>query len=180
MPSPIEGDTMQTLSRDFRYALRQLRKSPGFAGTVVLTLALGIGATTAIFSCVYGLLLKSLPFRDEGSIVSLAATNSGVKGGIEATYPDYLDWSTQQKSFDQVAAYSVINPTTVSLLVNGRPEQLRRVLASGNLFSLLGVSPLAGRLFDQQDDSPGKDHVAVLSASAWGAYFGRDPNAIGR
>jgi len=95
---------MQTLLRDFRYALRQLRRAPGFAVTVVLTLALGIGATTAIFSCVYSLLLKSLPFRDEGSIVALAETNSGVKGGLEATYPDYLDWRAQQKSFDQVAA----------------------------------------------------------------------------
>lgn len=171
---------MQTQLRDLRYALRQLRRSPGFAATVIVTLALGIGATTAIFSCVYGLMLKSLPFRDESSIVSLAETNSGVKGGIEATFPDYLDWRAQQKSFDQVAAYSIINPTTVSLLVNGRPEQLRRVLASGNFFSLLGVSPLAGRLFDQQDDSPGKDHVAVLSASAWAAYFGRDRNVIGR
>jgi predicted permease len=171
---------MHTVLRDFRYALRQLRRSRGFAITVVLTLALGIGATTAIFSCVYGLLLKSLPFRDEGRIVSLAETNSGVKGGVEATYPDYVDWRMQQRSFDQIAAYSVVNPTTVSLLANGHPEQLRRVLASGNFFSLLGVTPLTGRLFDQQDDSPGKDHVAVLSASAWGAFFGRDPNAIGR
>jgi len=166
--------------RNLRYALRQLRRAPGFVATVVITLALGIGATTAIFSCVYGLLLKSLPFRDEAEIISLAETNSGVKGGIEATYPDYLDWRAQQKSFDEVGAYSVINPTTVSLLVNGRPEQLRRVLASGNFFSLLGVSPLAGRLFDRQDDSPGKDHVAVLSASAWATYFGRDSGAIGR
>jgi len=171
---------MPTLLRDLRYAARQLRRSPGFATTVVLTLALGIGVTTAIFSCVYGLMLKSLPFRDESSIVAIAETNSGVKGGIEATYPDYLDWRAQQKSFEQVAAYSVINPTTVSLLADGRPEQLRRVLASGNFFSLLGVSPLVGRLFDQQDDSPGKDHVAVLSASAWASYFGRDPNAVGR
>ena len=171
---------MQTLLRDLRYAARQLRKSPGFAATVVLTLALGIGATTAIFSCVYGLLLKSLPFRDERSIVSLAEINSQVTGGIEATYPDYRDWRAQQTSFSQVAAYSTINPTTVSLLVGGRPEQLRRVLASGNFFSLLGVSPLAGRLLDEHDDAPGKDHVAVISASAWAAYFGRDPDAIGR
>ena len=171
---------MHTLFRDLRYAIRQLRRAPAFAATVILTFALGIGATTAIFSCVYGLLLKSLPFRDEGSIVTLAEINSGVKGGLEATYPDYLDWRAQQKSFDQIAAYSVINPTTVSLLVNGHPEQLRRVLASANFFSLLGVSPLAGRLFDQQDDNPGKDHVAVISASAWAACFGRDSSAIGR
>jgi predicted permease len=171
---------MQTLLRDLRYATRQMRNSPGFAATVILTLALGIGATTAIFSCVYGLLLKSLPFRDEGSIIALAEVSSQVTGGIEATYPDYRDWRAQQKSFSQVAAYSTINPTTVSLLVDGRPEQLRRVLASGNFFSLLGVSPLAGRLLNEQDDTPGKDHVAVLSASAWATYFGRDLNVIGR
>jgi predicted permease len=171
---------MQTLLRDLRYATRQLRNSPGFAATVVVTLALGIGATTAIFSCVYGLLLKSLPFRDEGSIISLAEVSSQVTSGIEATYPDYRDWRAQQKSFSQVAAYSTINPTTVSLLVDGHPEQLRRVLATGNFFSLLGVSPLAGRLLNEQDDTPGKDHVAVLSASAWASYFGRDLDAIGR
>ena len=171
---------MQILLHDLRYAARQLQKSPGFAVTVILTLALGIGATTAIFSCVYGLLLKSLPFRDERSILALSETNARVKGGIEATYPDYLDWRRQQTGFSQIAAYSTINPTTVSLLVDGHPEQLRRVLASGNFFSLLGVSPLAGRLFDEQDDSPGKNHVAVLSASAWSAYFGRDTKAIGR
>ena len=171
---------MQSLLRDLRYAARQLRKSPGFTITVVLTLALGIGATTAIFSCVYGLLLKSLPFQDERSIVAIETVNANVKGGIEATYPDYLDWRRQQTSFSQVAAYSVVNPSNVSLLADGRPEPLRRVLASGNFFSLLGVSPLAGRLFVQQDDTPGNDHVAVLSASAWLACFGRDPQAIGR
>lgn len=171
---------MPNLSRDLRYATRQLRKSPGFTITVVLTLALGIGATTAIFSCVYGLLLKSLPFQDERSIIAIFENYPRMKSGIEATYPDYLDWRRQQTSFSQIAAYSTINPTTVSILVGDRPEQLRRVLASGNFFSLLGVSPLAGRLFDEQDNLPGKDQVAVLSSSAWSAYFGRDPNCIGR
>lgn len=171
---------MQNLLRDIRYAVRQLRKSPGFAITVILTLALGIGATTAIFSCVYGLLLKSLPFQDERSIIAISDINSGVKGGFEATFPDYLDWRRQQTSFSQVAAYSTINPSSVSLLFDGRPEQVHRVLASGNFFSVLGVAPLAGRLFDEQDDFPGKDHVAVLSASAWQTYFGRDPRAVGR
>jgi len=127
---------MQTLLRDLRYALRQLRRAPGFATTVVLTLALGIGATTAIFSCVYGLLIKSLPFRDENSIVTLAEINSGVKGGLEATYPDFLDWRAQQKSFDQVAAYTTINPSSVSLVLDGKPAQVHRVLASGNFLLL--------------------------------------------
>lgn len=171
---------MQNLLRDLRYAARQLRQSPGFAITVVLTLALGIGATTAIFSCVYGLLLKSLPFQDESRITAISEIHPQVKGGIEATYPDYLDWRRQQTSFSQVAAYSTINPSSISLLLDGQPEQLHRVLASGNFFSLLGVSPLVGRLFDEQDDTPGKNRVAVLSASTWQTYFGRNPGAIGR
>ena len=162
---------MQTLLRDLRYAARQLRKSPGFAITVILTLALGIGATTAIFSCVYGLLLKSLPFQDERSIITISETNSQVKGGHEATYLDYLDWRKQQTSFSQVAAYTTINPSSVSLVLDGKPAQVHRVLASGNFFSLLGVSPLAGRLFNDQDDVTGKDHVAVLSASAWASLL---------
>jgi predicted permease len=171
---------MQTLLRDLGYAARQLRKSPGFTVTAVLTLALAVGATTAIFSCVYGLLLKTLPFRDAGSIVALSETHPQVQNGIEATYPDYEDWKSQQSSFSQLAAYSTLNPDTVSLVVDGHSEQVHRVIVSGNFFSLLGISPLIGRMINEQDDAPANDHVAVLSASAWDRYFGRDPGVLGR
>jgi hypothetical protein len=110
---------MQNLLRDLRYAARQLRKSPGFTVTAVLTLALGVGATTAIFSCVYGLLLKSLPFADADRIVAMSETHPQIKGGIVATYPDYEAWRKQQTSFSQVAAYSTLNPATVSLVMDG-------------------------------------------------------------
>ena len=171
---------MQTLLRDLRYAVRQLRKSPGFTVTAVLTLALGVGATTAIFSCVYGLLLKSLPFRDASSIVALSETHPQVQNGIEATYPDYEDWKSQQSGFSQIAAYSTLNPDTVSLVMDGHSEQVHRVIVSGNFFSLLGISPLIGRLINELDDTPANDHVAVLSASVWDRYFGRDPGVLGR
>ena len=164
---------------DLRYAARQLRKSPGFTVTAVLTLALGVGATTAIFSCVNGLLLKSLPFEDAGRIVSIGATNPKVAGGFEATYQDYLDWRRQQTSFGQVAAYSVVNPDTVSLVMDGRAEQVHQVLASGNFFSVLGVRALTGRLLDEQDDQEGHDHVAVLSAPAWQRLFGNNAGIVG-
>src|SRR5277367_3384804 len=104
---------MRNLLLELRYALRQLRKSPGFTIAVVLTLALGVGATTAIFSAVYGLLLKSLPFEDAGRIVSIASTHAQVVGGVEATFPDYRDWQKQQSSFSEIAGFTVRNPDTV-------------------------------------------------------------------
>jgi predicted permease len=178
--SPVRPEPMSILLRDLRYALRQLRNSPGFTIASVLTLALGVGATTAIFSVVYGLLLASLPFHDAGRIVSIGETHPQVPGSIVATFSDYQEWQEQQKSFTEIAAYSTLNPATVSLAANGHTEQVHRVLASGNLFSLLGVSPLLGRTLSKQDERPGSDHVAVLSAAAWERYFGRDPGAIGR
>ena len=140
------GQAMQTFFRDIHYAARKLRRSPAFTATVVMTLALGIGATAAIFSCVYALLLKSLPFADAGRIVALSENHPQIPGGIEATYPDYEDWKAQQHSFTQIAAYSTLNPETVSMVADGRAQQVRRVLASGNLFSLLGINPTIGRV----------------------------------
>ncbi|HZD76542.1 MAG TPA: ABC transporter permease [Acidobacteriaceae bacterium] len=171
---------MSTLLRDLRYATRQLRNSSGFTVAAVLTLALGVGATTAIFSVVYGLLLASLPFHDAGRLVSIGESHPQVPGSIVATYPDYQDWKTQQQSFTEIAAYSDLNPATVSLAMQGHAEQVHRVLASGNLFSLLGVSPLIGRTLNERDEKPGSDHVAVLSSGAWERYFGRDPSVVGR
>lgn len=166
--------------RNFHYAARQLRQSPAFTLTAVLTLALGIGATTAIFSAVYGLLLQSLPFRDAGRLVTVAETYAQIAGPIEATYPDFLDWQTEQRSFTQIAAWSTINPATVSVHFNGHAEQLHRVLASGNFFSVLGLSAQLGRTLTPQDELAGSDHVAVLSDAAWQKYFGRDVAILGR
>ena len=171
---------MQSMLWNLRYAVRQLRRAPGFAVTAVLTLALGVGATTAIFSAVYGLLLKSLPFADAGRIVAVAETHAQIAGGIEATYPDYEDWRVQQRSFSKIAAYSTLNPTTVSMVLNGQATQVHRVLASGDFFSVLGVTALMGRTLAAQDDRAGSDAVAVLSAEAWRRYFGGDAHVVGR
>lgn len=171
---------MRAFLCDLRYALRQLRNAPGFTIAAILTLALGIGSTAAIFSVVYGLLLASLPFHDAAQLVIVGETFPQVPGSTIATFQDYLDWKAQQKSFTEIAAYSTLNPDTVSLVVNGHADQIHRVLASGNLFSLLGVSPLIGRTLNLQDEKASSDHVAVLSANAWERYFGRDPRVIGR
>jgi predicted permease len=180
MPSYLKEDqAMQTFFRDIRYAARSLRRSPVFTATVVLTLALGVGATAAIFSCVYALLLQSLPFVDSDRIVALSETHPQIAGGIEATYPDYEDWRARQHSFTEIAAYSTLNPETVSLVTDGHAQQVHRVLVSGRFFSLLGITPVIGRVIGEEDDKPGSDHVALLSASAWDRYFGRDPGVVG-
>jgi predicted permease len=171
---------MTTILRDIAYAARQLRRAPGFAFAAIVTMALGIGANTAIFSVVYGLLLESLPFRDAGRIVSVLETHPRVPGALEATYPDYQDWRAQQTSFEQLAAYSVVSPDTVSLRLSDGAEQVHRVLASGNFFSVLGVEPMLGRLLNQQDDHGEGNHVAVLSNAAWQRYFGGDRGIVGR
>ena len=171
---------MQSFLRDIRYATRNLRRSPGFTVTAVSTLALGVGATAAIFSCIYALLLQSLPFPEAGSVFTLWEVHPQIPGGIEATYPDYEDWRAQQHSFEQIAAYSTLNPETVSLVMNGQAEPVHRVLVSGNFFSLLGITAQLGRVISEQDDKTGTDSVALLSASAWERYFGKDPGALGR
>jgi predicted permease len=172
--------TLESIGMDVRYAVRRLAKSPGFSITAILTLALGIGATTAIFSCAYALLLRSLPFQQADRIVTINETHPQVAGGGEVTFPDYVDWRSQQSSFEQLAGYSIVSPETVSLAWDGHAEQVHRVLASSSLFSLLGVTPSLGRTFVEQDDNPNANHVVVISAEAWQRYFGTDRTIIGR
>jgi predicted permease len=172
--------TLQSIGMDLRYAFRRLTKSPGFAVTAILTFALGIGATTAIFSAAYALLLRSLPFQHADRIIGIFETHPQIVGGAEVNFLDYQDWRRQQTSFEQVAAYSGASSDTMSLVMQDHGEQVHTVLASGNLFSLLGVAPLMGRTFVEQDDTPNANHVVVLSADAWQRYFGGDHGILGR
>jgi predicted permease len=172
--------TLQSIGMDLRYAFRRLTKSPGFALTAILTFALGIGATTAIFSAAYAVLLRSLPFQHADRIIGVYETHPQIVGGAEVNFLDYQDWRRQQTSFEQVAAYSVTSPDTMSLVMRDHGEQVHTVLASSNLFSLLGVAPLLGRTFVDQDDTPNANHVVVLSADAWQRYFGGDHDILSR
>jgi predicted permease len=176
--------TLESIGMDFRYAFRRLTKSPGFTVTAILTFALGIGATTAIFSAAYALLLRSLPFQHADRIIGVYETHPQIVGGAEVNFLDYQDWRRQQTSFEQVAAYSVagsdVGSDTMSLVMGDHGEQVHTVLASSNLFSLLGVAPLIGRTFVEQDDTPNANHVVVLSAEAWQRYFGGDHGILGR
>jgi predicted permease len=172
--------TLESIAMDLRYAFRRLTQSPGFAIAAILTFALGIGATTAIFSAAYALLLRSLPFQHADRIIGVYETHPQIVGGAEVNFLDYQDWRKQQTSFEQMAAYSGATADTMSLVVGDHGEQVHTVLASANLFSLLGVAPLMGRTFVQQDDNPNANHVVVLSAEAWQRYFGGDHGILGR
>jgi predicted permease len=168
----------EQFAQDLRYALRQLRKSPGFTLTAVLSLALGIGANTAIFTVVNGVLLQPLPFPEPDSLVQIWETKPSqgyfrnVVNGL-----NFLDWRERTRSFDGIAA---VDGGTTNLTGLGDPVALPGMGVSPNFFSILGVSPGLGRSFVPEDGLPGHEQVAVLSFGLWQSRFGGDPGVIGR
>ncbi len=171
--------TIESLSQDLRFALRTLARSPGFTAAAVLTLAVGIGATTAIASVVYGLLLRSLPFRDAGRLAVIEDLHPQA-GAIDVPYPDYVDWRTQATSFSGLAAYSFSGYKDAALTVDGQPEEVRATLVAADLFPLLGVRPALGRNFLPDEEVPGHDRVALLGHELWQRRFHGDPGVVGR
>lgn len=170
---------MHWLLQDLRYALRQLRKSPGFTLVAVLTLSLGIGANTAIASAVYALLLRSLPFQDAGQLVLIKETHPQA-GIVSASYQDFLDWRAQSKSFESIAAYSDQHRGFAQLVIDGQAQPVRAAFASADLFPTLGIQPELGRGFLTAEDSDSGIHVAVISHRLWESRFALDPSVIGR
>src|SRR5262245_4727437 len=166
---------MQTLFQDLRYGARTLLKNPGFTFVAIITLSLGIGANTAIFSVVNGALLRPLPFPEPERLVALWETR-GDASDDTVSYPDFADWRAQQSVFERMAVY---RDNTLTLTGETRPAVLRAVTASADLFPLLGAKPLLGRMFLTEEDKPG-NLVALLSHDAWRKYFNADPNIGGR
>ena len=167
---------MTGLAQDIRYALRQLHKSPGFATVTVVTLALGIGANTAIFSVVNAVLLNPLPFRDANRIVSMfEETQNFPKGSI--SYPNFLDWQRDNRSFEAMAAY---RGTDGSITGVGQPENVRAQRVSANFFPILGVNPILGRNFTSEEDRRGASPTALISEGLWKRKFASDRNVIGQ
>ena len=165
---------------DLKFAFRQLLKNPGFTAGAVLTLALGIGANTAIFSVVNAVLLKALPYREPERIVMLWTDNPSLNLGfheLPPTPPDLLDWRNQAQSFEQIAAFRT-RPADLS--EEGDPERVGGVQVTANFFSLLGAQPTLGRVFSTDEEQPGKDKVAIISRSLWQRRFGADANIIGQ
>ncbi len=158
--------------QDARYALRSLRKSPGFVFTAILTLALGIGANTAIFSMVSGVLLRPLPYADPDRLVQLN-TFDVRNGAGPVSYPDLEDWRRRSKAFDGMVAYGNISKDLQGI---ENPERIAAVRAEPGLFHLLGVQPILGRTF-RADDPP---NVVVVSAGFWKSRLGSNASRIGR
>jgi len=172
---------MEVLSQDLRYAARTLRRSPGFAVLVTLTLALGIGANTAIFSVFDAVVLQPLPYPEPSRLVLLVG-NVRREGGVQqrrgASRPDYADWRDQSRSFDAMAMYE--GDPFILHTADGS-EQLRGEFVAQPYFELLGVRPVLGRTFRPEEDAvPQRDAVVVLSSGLWQRRFGGDPGIVGR
>ncbi len=167
---------MHTLIEDVRYGLRSLRKNPGFTAVALLTLALGIGANTAVFSIVNGVLLNALPFHDPDKLVVLFESKPHFKKG-SISYPNFLDWRRDNRAFTSIAAY---RPDSFSLTGTGEAEQVRAEMLSADFFSIMGVRLLLGRTFTAEEDQLGSGRVALISSGFWRRKFGSSPDALGR
>jgi putative ABC transport system permease protein len=163
---------------DLRYALRLLRKSRLFTLTVVLTVAIGIGGTTAIFSVVNAVLVRPLPFTDPDRLMQVAEKNDSLRlPAFGASALNYLSWKEQTHTFDQLGA---IQFSTYTLSGHGDPETYTGNAISPSLIPLLGLHPIVGRAFTDADSAPGAAPVALISETLWRRRFGGDPSAIGR
>jgi putative ABC transport system permease protein len=169
---------MDALLQDFRYALRQLRKNPGFTAVAVVTLALGIGANTAMFSVIDAVLLRPLPFHNPDRLVAVKTTEPGRRDDIGVSYPAFLDWRSRNHVFEGLSAFRQDDFT-----LTGRAEAIHVTggVVSANMFSLLGVAPTLGRGFITEEDMPvSTGSPVILSHSLWQERFGSDPNVLGK
>ncbi|HEY9402426.1 MAG TPA: ABC transporter permease [Pyrinomonadaceae bacterium] len=171
---------LTTLWQDISYGVRQLHKNSGFTAVAVLTLALGIGANTAIFSIINSILLRPLPFKDPDRLVLVWQTNPNVMDTAPTSYANMMDWKEQNRVFEDMAAWASYPTTKFSLIGTGDPEQIQYALGSANLFGLLGVTPAIGRAFTAEEDKPGGEKVVMLSHALWQRRFGGDKTIIGK
>src|SRR5215813_115968 len=154
---------MDTLLQDIRYGFRMLFKAPAFVAIAALTLALGIGANTALFSIVSGVLLSPLPFPQADQLFALFSHTRDFSTS-SISYPNFLDWVRNNRSFSDLAAF---RQDSFELTGMGEPERLRTEMVSANFFPLLGVDPVIGRQFHSEEDQIGAAPVALISAGLW-------------
>jgi len=166
---------------DLRFAFRQLLKNPGFTAVAVLTLALGIGACTAMFSLVHAVLLRPLPFRDADRLVWIENVGSGGLSARTTRVDSFLEWRAQNASFEELAAYfAFFDYSRYTLIGSGEPRRLRGVGISKNFLDVLGVRPLLGRGFTDAECVWNGRKAAILSHAFWRQNFASDPKVVGR
>ena len=168
---------MDSLLKDMRYAMRSLLRRPGFTAIAVITLALGIGANTAIFSVVQSVLLQPLPYPDSERLVALRQSNIPSQPDTQIAPGNFLEWQRQSTSFASLAAYRTVS---YNLTGDGTPERLLAGRVSSGLFKLLGAQPVLGRVFLAEEDQPGREKVVLISEDLWQRRFGADANVVGK
>ncbi|HXX24670.1 MAG TPA: ABC transporter permease [Terriglobia bacterium] len=168
---------LENVWQDLGYGLRQFRRSPGFTAVAVLTLALGIGANTAIFTVIDAVLLRPLPYPDPGRVVWV--TEFMPQSGRDTVLtPEYAAWEKEEKVFDRFGAFSLTRGA--NLTGGAHPERILAGHVTQSFFPVLGIEPALGRAFLPGEERPGHDHVAVLSHDLWQSYFNRNPNILGK
>jgi hypothetical protein len=168
---------MDTLLQDLRYSVRRLAKSPAFSAIVVLTLALGIGANTAIFSAVHGILLRPLPYHEPDRLVTIEHLYPSLDLEAPVSPPGFRDYAARARSFESMA---VQTGWAANLTGVGDPVRLQGARVTGRFFATLQVPALVGRTIQPGEDTPGQDHVVVLSHAVWQRLFGGEPGVVGR
>ncbi|HEV2915206.1 MAG TPA: ABC transporter permease [Pyrinomonadaceae bacterium] len=169
---------MGTLLQDIRYGFRMLLKKPSFTITAILALALGVGATSAVFSVVNAVMLRQLPYKNAERIVMVWEQNRTSERRQNVVSPaNFLDWQDQSNSFDEMAAFY---DSRANLTGTGEPEEIPGQASTGNLFTLLGAQAALGRTYTTEDAEPGRDNVCVLSYGLWQRRFGASPQVIGQ
>src|SRR5450755_712290 len=169
---------MHPVLQDFRYALRMLRKAPGMTLVIVLSLAIGIGANSAVFSVVDALLLRPLPYPEPGRLVAIWLHSPGI--GIFRDWPSpgqYIDIRTENHTFQEM---SISRLTSFTLTGRDQPERIDGMRTSSSLLHMLGARPLFGRLLLPEEDQPGKPQVAILSNRLWKRLFNTDRSIVGK
>ena len=169
---------VETLLQDIRYASRSLRRSPGFAATAVLALALGIGANTAIFSVVNAVLLQPLPYPQPDRLVHLYRSFPDGNVG-SASIPNFIVWRDETRIFEAIAAYDFTGPG-INLMGGDTPQQVKGIHASSGYFAVFGATVAIGRAFTPDEDRASGPHVVVISNGLWRSRFGADPGIVGK
>ena len=163
---------MESLLQDLRYALRMLRKNPGFTAVAVLTLALGIGANTAIFSVVNAVLLRPLPYKDSDRLAG-----SSTEAEIRLSPWSFFEWQRQSRSFESMGAAEYWTPNVTG---TEHAEKLWALHVTSGILPMLGVQPILGRVFLPEEDQKGKEHEVVISYALWQSHFAANPEVVGK